>query len=368
MHSDTVDCVVVGAGIIGVAAGRALAQRGLEVIVIEAASAIGTGTSSRNSEVIHAGIYYPENTLKAQLCVAGRQQLYRYCAEKGIPHARTGKLIVATCDAEISVLDRYLAQARANGVTDLTRLGPAEASDLEPAVHCVQALYSPSTGIIDSRACMLALQADLEAHRGIVALNTRVHRVVRRQQRFEIQAGGATAIRCAMLVNAAGLQAQELAGNIGELPQATIPPLHLARGHYYRLAGKSPFRHLVYPVAGPADLGIHVTLDLGGAVRFGPDLQWIDSIDYSFDERRRDAFIAAIRRYYPGLDAARLQPGHTGIRPKLAGPDEPAADFVIQGERTHGVPGLVNLYGIDSPGLTASLAIAERVSALLECG
>ena len=368
MHSDTVDCVVIGAGVIGLAAGRALALRGLEVVVIEAASAIGTGTSSRNSEVIHAGIYYPENTLKAQLCVAGRQQLYRYCAEKGIPHARTGKLIVATCDAEIPVLDRYLAQARANGVTDLARLGPAEASDLEPAVHCVQALYSPSTGIIDSRACMLALQADLEAHRGIVALNTRVHRVVRRQQRFEIQAGGATAIRCAMLVNAAGLQAQELAGNIGELPQATIPPLHLARGHYYRLAGKSPFRHLVYPVAGPADLGIHVTLDLGGAVRFGPDLQWIGSIDYRFDQGRREAFIAAIRRYYPGLDADRLQPGHTGIRPKLAGPGAPAADFVIQGEAAHGVPGLVNLYGIDSPGLTASLAIAERVSALLDRG
>jgi L-2-hydroxyglutarate oxidase LhgO len=367
MHSDTVDCVVVGAGVIGLAVGRTLALRGLEVIVAESAGAIGTETSSRNSEVIHAGIYYPTGTLKAQLCVAGRQQLYRYCAEKGIPHARNGKLIVATRDAEIPVLDSYLAQARANGVGDLARLDPAEVRDLEPAVHCVQALYSPSTGIIDSRAYMLALQADLEAQRGIVALNTQVTRVVRRGQQFEIQAGDAT-ICCAMVVNAAGLQAQALALHIEGLPAATIPPLHLARGHYYRLAGKSPFHHLVYPVAGAADLGIHVTLDLGGAARFGPDLQWIDSVDYRFDEGRRDAFIAAIRRYYPGLDADRLQASHTGIRPKLAGPGRPAADFVIQGEATHGMPGLINLYGIDSPGLTASLAIADRVSALINSG
>ncbi|MCL4778585.1 MAG: NAD(P)/FAD-dependent oxidoreductase [Gammaproteobacteria bacterium] len=368
MHSDTVDCVVVGAGVIGLAVGRALALRGLEVIVVEAASATGTGTSSRNSEVVHAGIYYPPGTLKAQLCVAGRQQLYRYCAGKGIPHARTGKLIVATRDAEIPVLDSYLEQARANGVSDLARLGPADVADLEPAVHCVQALHSPSTGIIDSRAYMLALQGDLEAHRGIVALNTRVDRVVRRKQRFEIQAGGATVIRCAMLVNAAGLHAQELAGTIEALPPATIPSLHLARGHYYRLAGKAPFRHLVYPLAGPADLGIHVTLDLGGAVRFGPDLQWIASVDYSFDPHRREDFVTAIRRYYPGLDAARLQPGHTGIRPKLSGPGEPAADFMVQGEGAHGVPGLVNLYGIDSPGLTASLAMADHVAGLLDRG
>ena len=259
------------------------------------------------------------------------------------------------------MLDGYLAQARANGVTDLIRLSPAEVSKLEPAVHCVQALHSPSTGIIDSRAYMLALQGDLEAHRGTVVLNTRVSRVVRREQLFEIQVAGTTTIRCASLVNAAGLHAQELARNIDGLPQATIPPLHLARGHYYSLAGKSPFSHLVYPVAGAADLGIHVTLDLGGAARFGPDLQWISSVDYSFDPDRRAAFAAAIRRYYPDLDEARLQPGHTGIRPKLAGPGEPAADFVVQGEEAHGVPGLVNLYGIDSPGLTASLAIAEEV-------
>jgi L-2-hydroxyglutarate oxidase LhgO len=366
--NDTVDCVVVGAGVIGLAAARALALRGLEVIVIEAADAIGTETSSRNSEVIHAGVYYPGDTLKARLCVAGRDLLYRYCAEKGIGHARTGKLIVATSDTEIPALDGYLAQASTNGVTDLTRLDPAEVSKLEPAVHCVQALHSPSTGIIDSRAYMLALQGDLEANGGAVVLNTRVSRVVRRNGLFEIKVAGTTEISCRNLVNAAGLHAQDVARNIDGLPPATIPPLHLARGHYYSLSGRSPFSHLVYPVAGAADLGIHVTLDLGGAARFGPDLQWISAVDYSFDLHGRDAFIAAIRRYYPRLDAARLQPGHTGIRPKLSGPGEPASDFGLQGEETHGVPGLINLYGIDSPGLTASLAIAEEIVSRVDRG
>jgi L-2-hydroxyglutarate oxidase LhgO len=362
VRNDAVDCIVVGAGVIGLAAARALALCGLEVVVLEAAGAIGTETSSRNSEVIHAGIYYPTGTLKALLCVTGRDLLYRYCEEKGIGHARTGKLIVATCDAELAVLDGYLTQACANGVTDLKRLSAAEVSWLEPAVQCVGALHSPSTGIIDSRAYMLALQGDLEAHGGTVVLNTRVSRVVYRNGLFEIQVAGETTICCARLINAAGLLAQNLARNIDGLPQTTIPPLHLARGHYYSLVGKSPFGRLVYPVAGAADLGIHVTLDLGGAARFGPDLQWISAVDYSFDLHRRDAFIAAIRRYYPSLDEARLLPGQTGIRPKLSGPGEPAADFVMQGEESHGVPGLINLYGIDSPGLTASLAIAEKVA------
>jgi L-2-hydroxyglutarate oxidase LhgO len=368
VRNHTVDCVVVGAGVIGLAVARALALSGLEVIVIEAAGAIGTETSSRNSEVIHAGIYYPTGTLKARLCVTGRDLLYRYCAEKGIGHAGTGKLIVATSATEVPVLDRYMAQAGANGVTDLTRLGPAEVSRLEPAVQCVEALHSPSTGIIDCRAYMLALQGDLEAHGGTVVLNTPVSRVVCREQLFEIEVAGATMIRCARLVNAAGLHAQDLARNIDGLPPATIPPSHLARGHYYSLSGKSPFRRLVYPVAGAAGLGIHVTLDLGGAARFGPDLQWISAIDYSFDSQRRDCFVAAIRRYYPGLDEARLLPGQTGIRPKLSAPGEPAADFVIQGEETHGLPGLINLYGIDSPGLTASLAIAEEVVSMVDRG
>ncbi len=242
MHSDTVDCVVVGAGVIGLAVGRALALRGLEVIVVEAAGAIGTETSSRNSEVIHAGIYYPRGTLKAELCVAGRQQLYRYCEEKAIRHARTGKLIVASCDAEIAVLESYFAQAQANGITDLERLSPAEVRKLEPAVHCVQALYSPSTGIIDSREYMLALQGDLEANKGTVVLNTRASGALHRQQKFDIQVGGKTRIRCTSLVNAAGLHAQDLAGNTDVLPKTTVPPLHLARGHYFRLAGKSPFK------------------------------------------------------------------------------------------------------------------------------
>ncbi len=293
----------------------------MEVIVIEAARATGTETSSRNSEVIHAGIYYPGGTLKARLCAAGRELLYRYCAEKGIGHARIGKLIVATTGTEVPALDRYLALASTNGVTDLTRLGPAEVSRLEPAVRCVQALHSPSTGIIDSRAYMLALQADLEAHGGTVVLNTQVSRVVRRKQLFEIQVAGATMIRCARLVNAAGLHAQELARNIDVLPQTTIPALHLARGHYYQLAGKSPFGRLVYPVAGRADLGIHVTLDLAGAARFGPDLEWISAVDYRFAPGRLADFAAAIRRYYPDLDEARLQQGSYGHQAETLRPE-----------------------------------------------
>lgn len=360
---ETVDCVVVGAGVIGLAVGRALASRGFEVVVVEAANAIGTETSSRNSEVIHAGIYYPVGSLKARLCVAGRQLLYRYCEAKGIRHRRIGKLIVASSDAEIPILEKYLAQARANGVDDLAWVEHSEASELEPHVRCVRALHSPSTGIIDSHEYLLALQGDLEAMGGQVVLNCRVTGIGCRGSVFEISTSEAStpAIYCRRLVNAAGLHAQEVARTIKGLPAASIPPRHLARGHYYTLSGKSPFRRLVYPVAETGGLGIHVTLDLAGAARFGPDVQWLDAIDYSFNPDTRGRFAAAIRRYYPQLDDSRLQPSYTGIRPKLSGPGEAATDFVIQGEDTHGIPGLINLYGIESPGLTAALALAEEI-------
>ena len=361
--SSSVDCVVIGAGVLGLAVGRALANRGLEVVVVEAANAIGTETSSRNSEVIHAGIYYPVGSLKARLCVAGRQLLYRYCEAKGIGHRRVGKLIVASSDAEIPTLERYLAQARANGVDDLAWVEQSEAAQLEPHVRCVRALHSPSTGIIDSHEYLLALRGDLEAKGGQVVLNSRVTGIGRRGAVFEITTSEAAtpAIRCRRLVNAAGLHAQDVARTIEGLPAASIPPRHLARGHYYTLSGKSPFRRLVYPVAEAGGLGIHVTLDLAGTARFGPDVQWLDAIDYSFNPDTRDRFAAAIRRYYPDLDDGRLQPSYTGIRPKLSGPGEPAADFVIQAEDAHSVPGLVNLYGIESPGLTAALALAEEM-------
>ncbi len=361
---DTVDAVIIGAGVIGLAVGRALALRGLEVVVVESADAIGTGTSSRNSEVIHAGLYYPSGSLKARLCVTGREMLYRYCEAKGIRHRRIGKLIVATTDDEVPILQKYVAQAQANGVQDLRWVEQAELAELEPNVRCVRGLLSPSTGIIDSHEYLLALQGDLEAHGGQVVLNSHVTRVGRTGDGFAIFTGDGTdaAIHCRRVINAAGLHAQAVAATIEGLPRTTIPPQYLARGHYYSLSGKSPFNRLVYPVAEAGGLGIHVTLDMSGTARFGPDVQWLKAIDYSFNDDTRGKFAAAIRRYYPALDDNRLQPGYTGIRAKLSGPGEPAADFVIQGTADHRVPGLVNLYGIESPGLTAALAIAEEVA------
>lgn len=354
------DCIVAGAGVVGLAIARALARAGLEVLVLEAERGVGTHASARNSEVIHAGIYYAPHSLKARLCVAGRDRLYAWCEARGIAHRRIGKLIVAATQDEIPVLQDYRARALANGVDDLRWLTAGQVAGLEPQVQCAAALWSPSTGIVDGRAYLLALQADLEAAGGTVVVDARVEAVRRAPSGFEVEAAGER-IACARFVNAAGLGAVALAHRIEGLDPARIPLAHFARGHYFSLQGRAPFRHLVYPVAGPAGLGIHVTVDLAGAVRFGPDVEWIDAVDYAFDASRAAPFAAAIRRYYPALDAARLQPAYTGVRAKIAGPGEPSADFVVQDAGSHGIAGLVNLFGIESPGLTASLALADEV-------
>jgi L-2-hydroxyglutarate oxidase LhgO len=362
------DCVVAGAGAVGLAVARAFARGGREVLVLESAAAVGTGASSRNSEVIHAGIYYKTGSLKARLCVAGKGALYAYLAERDLAHRRLGKIIVAVTAEEIPALESYHAQAETNGVNDLQWLSAADVARLEAAVTGVCGLLSPSTGILDTHEYLLALQGDLEAAGGLVVLGTPVERATVTSRGFQVQCGGAEplAIDCDVFVNAAGLRAPDLAGRIDALPPAQVPTAYLAKGHYYALAGASPFSRLVYPLPERGGLGVHATLDMSGAARFGPDVTWVTAEDYSFDDSRRPDFIDAIRRYYPALDESRLQPGYTGIRPKLAGPAEGDADFVIQGPAVHGVPGLVNLFGIESPGMTASLAIGEHVRALLE--
>jgi L-2-hydroxyglutarate oxidase LhgO len=366
---DEVECVVVGAGVIGLAAARALALAGVEVVVLDRAYTIGFETSSRNSEVIHGGLYYPVGGLKARSCVEGRHRLYSYCREHGVPHARVGKLIVATGEAEIAGLEKISATARSNGVNDLQWLDPIQARRLEPAVNCVAALLSPSTGIIDSHALMLAYQGEAEAAGAMVVLRTPVLSGRVCHDGFELAIGGnePTRIRCRSLVNAAGLHAPALARLIEGLPPATIPPAYFCRGVYFTLSGPAPFRRLIYPVPMAGGLGVHLTLDLGGQARFGPDVEWISSVDYTVDPARGEVVYAAVRSYWPGLPDGALQPGYAGIRPKIAGPSEPAADFVVQGLESHGVPGLVNLYGIESPGLTSSLPLADEVVRKLRC-
>jgi len=359
---DEVEAVVVGAGVIGLAVARALALAGREVIVLEKAYTIGFETSSRNSEVIHGGLYYPKGSLKATACVEGRQRLYAYCEEHGVPHARLGKLIVATSEDEIPGVEKIEAAAKGNGVDNLEWLSVAEARRMEPELNCVAALLSPSTGIIDSHALMLAYQGDAEAAGAFVVFRAPVLSGVVRGDGFELSVGGdePTQIRCRHLVNAAGLFAPILAKAIDGIPLDTIPPAYFCRGCYFTLSGKTPFRRLIYPVPVPGGLGVHITLDLAGQARFGPDVEWIGDVDYSVDPRRCDSFYAAVRRYWPGLKDGALQPGYAGIRPKISGPNEPAADFVVQGPAQHGVPGLVNMYGIESPGLTASLPLADE--------
>jgi L-2-hydroxyglutarate oxidase LhgO len=365
--SETVDCVVIGAGVVGLAVARALALAGREVVVAESGPAIGTEISSRNSEVIHAGIYYPSGSLKAALCVAGKQTLYRYCGERGIAHRRCGKLIVTTAEAQIPDLEKLRRQGTANGVDDLAMLTASQARALEPNLRCAAAVHSPSTGIIDSHALMLSFQGDAEAHGAVIAFNSPVLRGRARDSGLELEIGGADPLRLVAraVVNAAGLEAPALARRIQGLPADCVPQDYLAKGNYFALDGRAPFSRLIYPMPEPGGLGVHITLDLAGQARFGPDVEWIDRIDYNVDPRRAEKFYAEIRKYWPDLPDGCLHPAYSGIRPKIAGPGAPAADFVIQGPETHRIPGLVNLFGIESPGLTASPAIAARVAAML---
>ena len=358
---ETVDAVVVGAGVVGLAVARALAMSGREVIVLEAEEAIGTHTSSRNSEVIHAGIYYPQGSLKARSCVAGRRLLYEYCESHGVPYRRCGKLIVATEEPQVRELEAIRAKAHANGVADVDFIPREQALAWEPELHCVAALHSPSTGIIDSHSLMLAYQGDAEAHGAMIAFKSPLIGADAVEGGFVLHVGGADAmtVKTSILVNSAGLRAPTVAKAVEGYRAELAPPEYYAKGNYYSLARKNPFSRLIYPVPEPGGLGVHVTLDLGGQARFGPDVEWVQSIGYDVDPRRAERFYAAIRRYWPGLPDGALLPGYAGIRPKTAGPGEPAPDFHIQGPREHGVPGLVHLFGIESPGLTASLALAE---------
>ncbi|MEI8157060.1 MAG: NAD(P)/FAD-dependent oxidoreductase [Burkholderiales bacterium] len=364
--TESVDCVVIGAGVVGLAVARALALGGREVLVLEACSAIGTQTSSRNSEVIHAGMYYPTGSLKARLCVRGNALLYDYCAERSIGHQRCGKFIVATTTGQLAQLETIRARALANGVSDLVLLDRAQAHAAEPALQCVGALHSPSTGIIDSHGLMLSLLADLEHAGGILALNSPLALAECAQDAIELVAKDGTHLSAKTVVNSAGLQAPALAARFTGLDPRHVPQAYFAKGNYFTLAGRSPFSHLIYPVPEAAGLGVHLTLDLCGQARFGPDVQWVDTPDDTQVEAARgDVFYAEVRKYWPDLPDGALQPAYAGIRPKISGPNEAARDFCIQGPKDHGVPGLVNLFGIESPGLTSCLAIAELVRALL---
>lgn len=364
---ERVDCVVIGAGVVGLAVARALALRGRDVIVLEAAPAIGTGTSSRNSEVIHAGIYYPAGSLKARMCVHGREMLYAYCVERNVPHRQCGKLIVATSLAQIETLKRIHHHAAANGVADLQWLDPDQARTLEPALQCHAALLSPSTGIIDSHQFMLALQGDLENAGGVVALRTPVNCMEVVKEGIIVRVADGTGLLATTVLNAAGLAAPDVARRCDGLNPRHVPSPRYAKGNYFMLAGKAPFTRLIYPVPEAAGLGVHLTLDLGGQAKFGPDVEWVDSPDdLSVNASRVEGFYGEVRKYWPQLPDGVLVPGYSGIRPKIHGPDEPAADFVIQGPRVHGVTGLINLFGIESPGLTSALAIGDQ--AVVELG
>jgi len=363
---DHVDCVVVGAGVVGLAVARALALAGREVLVLETASTIGTGTSSRNSEVIHAGIYYPQGSLKARFCLQGRSMLYDYCTARGIAHRRCGKLIVATSIPQVDQLKLIQQKATRNGVENLVLLSQAQAVGMEPQLHCRAALLSPGTGIVDSHALMLSLQGDIERAGGILVFKSPVSLMEYAQGAIEIETSEGTRLAVKVLVNAAGLQAPELASRFKGLHPQQVPQAFFAKGNYFTLAGRAPFSHLIYPVPEPAGLGVHLTLDLGGQAKFGPDVQWVDSPDdLSVDPARGEAFYAEVRKYWPGLQQGALVPGYAGIRPKISGPQAVAADFLIQGPPTHGVPGLVNLFGIESPGLTSSLAIGKYVASMV---
>jgi len=365
--TERVDCIVIGAGVVGLAVARAVALSGREVVVLEKADIIGSETSSRHSEVIHAGIYYAQNSLKAEFCVAGKKAMYAFCDDHGVAYNRCGKIIVATDQEQLPELERLKSNAAANGVDDLEWMTPAQVTEMEPAVFCVGALLSPSTGILDSHGYMLALQGDAEAAGAMIAFMTPVTGGQVMNDGIRVVCGGDApmSLTADLVINSAGLWAQSVAATIAGIPADTIPPTYYCKGNYYTLSGKPPFRRPIYPVPEKAGLGVHVTVDLGGQVRFGPDVEWVDRIDYDVDPARADKFYTAVRKYYPALEDGAIQPGYSGIRPKIQAPDEAARDFVIQGPDDHSIPGLINLYGIESPGMTSSLAIADYVRKLI---
>ena len=382
---DRVDCIVIGAGVVGLACARAIAQAGLEVLIVERETAYGSGVSARTSEVIHAGLYYPTGSRKALWCVRGARLLYDHCAQRGIAHRRCGKLLVATREADVAALETLRAKGLANGVAELQWLTRAQAVALEPELQCVAALWSPASGIVDSHALMTSLLGDAEAAGALLAVTSGVVGAVRDGSgwRVTVREAGASGradagdytLETRWIVNAAGLDAQAVAASMDGFPAAAIPPRHLAKGHYFSSSGRAPFSRLIYPMPTDGGLGVHLTLDLGGQAKFGPDVEWIDDVtspadlgrdlDYTVDARRADAFVAEVRRYWPRLPDGALAPAYSGIRPKLSGPGEPAADFRLDGPAEHGCEGVVQLFGIESPGLTASLAIAEAVAVLV---
>jgi L-2-hydroxyglutarate oxidase LhgO len=360
---DIIDCAVIGAGVVGLAAARALALAGREVVILERERVIGSGISSRNSEVIHAGIYYPKGSLKARMCVAGRDALYAYCASRGVPHKRLGKIIVAADEAQVPTLEKIRAAAEGNGVADLAWLSGREARTLEPELRAAAALLSPSTGIVDSHALMLSYLGEAQDHGAALAYGAAVVGGHIESDGVVLRVGGEDdfTLEARLVVIAGGLDATGIARRLEGFPQEHAPVTKLAKGNYFSLAGRSPFSRLVYPVPEPGGLGVHITVDLAGQAKFGPDVEWIEAVDYDVDPGRSEKFYAAVRHYWPGLKDGALAPAYAGIRPKLAGPGEPAPDFVVAGPETHGAPGVITLFGIESPGLTASLAIAEEV-------
>jgi L-2-hydroxyglutarate oxidase LhgO len=362
---ERVEVAVIGAGVVGLAIARALAQRGREVLILEAADRFGSGVSSRNSEVIHAGIYYPRGSLRAKLCVAGRDLLYGFCREHGIGHRRCGKLIVASDASQISELGRIRAAAHANAV-EITELSREQTLSLEPQLKCAAALHSPLSGIIDAHGLMLALLGQAESSGALLVCGSAVTGLVRRTDGFLVAVNGAgPALHANVLINSAGLSAPQVALLMAGFPPERVPIAHYAKGNYFTLSGRAPFERLIYPLPEPGGLGVHLTLDLAGRARFGPDVEWVSEIGYAVDPARAARFYAAIRAWWPALPEGSLEPAYCGIRPKITGPGEPAADFRIDGPAAHGVPGLVHLFGIESPGLSASLAIGEHVAMLL---
>jgi L-2-hydroxyglutarate oxidase LhgO len=367
------DAVVIGAGVVGLAVARSLSFAGLETFILEKNAHFGMETSSRNSEVIHAGIYYPRGSLKAQLCVAGKHLLYDFCQSHGVGHKRLGKLIVATHATQGAQIEKILQAATDNGVADLTRLTKAEIAALEPDLFAMEGLFSPSTGIIDSHQYMLALLGDAEGAGAQLVRDADVKAITRTADGYRLRvdnAGESLELECRVLVNSAGLWAQKIAGLIDGLDPAFVPPLFLAKGNYVTLSVKSPFRHLVYPVPEHGGLGVHLTLDMGGGARFGPNVEWLEdsdpaAIDYTVSPGMPELFAPRIAQYWPAITAAMLAPGYSGVRPKTGGAKDPNADFRIEGPELHGLAGLVNLFAIESPGLTASLAIAKCVTALV---